>query len=109
MDELEADFLRFYQIFDYLEEPRLDGPKFIRLATQLLLYDGAVRRRVEMDQDAESNPVYESEDSDFTPGQTMSMDEALARSQGDDNATLHALNRENANSAFGPLFEYETA
>ena len=38
----------------------------------------------------------------------MSMNEAIARSQGDENAALHALNQEHANSQLGALFDYET-
>lgn len=88
--------------------------KFVRLTLQLLRYDGAVRRRIEIESEGyegsgESRTYsYDSEDSQFQPGQSMSMNEAIARSKGDDDAVLHALNQEHANSQFGALFDYET-
>jgi len=111
-DEIEADFLSIYHIFDWDEEPGLGGAKFIRLILQLPLYDGAVRRRIEIDFSEGSGESrtysYDSEDPQFQQGQQMSMKEALARTQGDDTAVLHALNQEHSGSQFGALFEYET-
>lgn len=102
----------FYQIFDIYEDPRLTGVRFIRLATQVPRYDGAVRRRMEVEA-SEGNPEASGQyngDDTFTPGQSMSMSEALARSKGGDGdmAVLQSLNRDSENSALGSLFEYET-
>lgn len=115
LNEIEADFLSIYHIFDYEDEPGLGGAKFIRLVNQLPLYDGAVRRRIEFDQQKESEGPgesrtysYDSEDPQFQQGQTMSMKEALARTQGDDTAVLHSLNEQHKGSQFGALFDYET-
>lgn len=107
---MEADFLAFYRIFDILDEPKLDGPRFLRLANQLPRYEGAVRRRMEYEtqQDEETGGRVQTEDSQFTPGQSMSMGEALARTKGDEMAVLNSLNRDSENSPFGSLFEYET-
>lgn len=100
----------FYRIFDYLDEPRLTGPKFLRLAQQLPRYDGAVRRRIEMEQmEKQQDQTYEVDETGFTRGESMSMTEALARTKGSDQDVLNALNREAANSPLGALFEYETA
>jgi hypothetical protein len=100
----------FYRIFDILAEPKLDGPRFLCLANQLPRYDGAVRRRMEYEaqQNEETGARAQTEDSQFAPGQSMSMSEALARSKGDEVAVLNSLNRESKNSALGALFEYET-
>lgn len=38
----------------------------------------------------------------------MSMKEALAHTQGDETAVLHAMNEQHSNSQFGALFDYET-
>lgn len=91
----------------------MGGAKFIRLINQLPLYDGAVRRRIEIDWEnggsGESRTYnVDSQDSGFQPGQSMSMNEAIARTQGDETAVLHALNDEHSKSQFGALFEYET-
>lgn len=114
LNEIEADFLSIYHIFDYEDEPGLGGAKFIRLVLQLPLYDGAVRRRIEFDNESEGpgesrTYSYDSEpDERFQPGQTMTMNEALARSTGDEDAALHAMNQVHSNSQFGALFDYET-
>jgi hypothetical protein len=97
-----------------MDHPGLGGAKFIRLVLQLPLYDGALRRRIEFEQ-AEEGPgesrtynVEPSQEPEFQKGQQMSMKEALARTQGDETAVLHALNEQHSGSQFGPLFEYET-
>jgi hypothetical protein len=110
LGEIEADFLAIYQIFEFRDDERLTGPKFIRLATQLPRYDGAVRRRLEME--AQSEGSGDSTDQGQyadqpASGQTMSMKEALARGQGNPDGVLHAINQEHANSQYGALFEYE--
>jgi len=105
LDDIEADFVAIYHLLEY---GVLDGPKFLRLASRLPLYEGAVRRRLELEQSAQQPaPVQASED--FRPGEKMSMKEALARSSGNDTDVLKALNSDHANSQFGPLFEYSTA
>lgn len=105
----------FYRIYDILEEERLTGVRFVRLATQLPRYDGAVRRRLEQEFNQEQVDVsggYSQDDPDgrFEAGQSMSMSEALSRSKGNDGdmAVLDSLNRDSQNSPFGSLFEYET-
>lgn len=81
----------------------------MRLSAQLPRYDGAVRRRLEMEQH-EAQETYSNDGSEYTPGQTMSMSEALSKTPNDaDMAVLSSLNRDSHNSALGALFEYETA
>lgn len=115
MDEIEADFLAWYKIFDLYNEPGLTGERFLRLSSQLPRYDGAVRRRIEMEQmeKQQSGDVdYDVDETGFTRGETMSMSEAVARSGGEkdkDMAVLDSLNRDSVNSQLGNLFEYETA
>lgn len=97
---------------DIYTEPGLYGAKFLRLCERLPLYDGAIRRRFELElqeQNQESGGLSFNSETTESSGQTMSMEAALASSKGDDTAVLHALNKEGANSPFGPLFEYETA
>ncbi len=90
-------------------EPGLTGARFLRLSAQLPRYDGAVRRRLEMEQHETQENRYSDDDSGFTPGQTMSMSEALSKTPNDaDMAVLSSLNRDSHNSALGALFEYET-
>ena len=111
-DEIEADFIHFYGIYDIWTDERLDGPRYLRLAKQLVLYEGAVRRKMTIDHQDElgsGEVTYTSEDGDFAPGQTMSMGEALARSKGDDMAVLESLSKDSNNAGLGDLFEYETA
>lgn len=96
---------------DYEDEPRLDGPKFCRLSSQLPRYDGAVRRRMESEMADEgtgdSHVRYELDNVNVNTGQTMTMKEAVARGKGDSDGVLHALNQEHSRSQFGALFEYE--
>lgn len=111
-DEIEADFIVFYRVVDIEREPWLDGPRFLRLANQLPLYEGAVRQKMTVE--AQKQQISESggspaSEGEFTPGQTMSMSQALAQSRGDDMAVLNSLNRDGAGSVHGDLFEYETA
>jgi hypothetical protein len=111
-DEIEADFIVFYRVVDIRREAWLDGPRFLRLANQLPLYEGAVRQKmtteVQQQQMSESGESNASEGG-FTPGQTMSMGEALARSQGNEMAVLDSLSKDSSNAGLGDLFEYETA
>lgn len=112
MDEIEADFIVFYRIYDIHDDSRLDGPRFLRLANQLILYEGALRQKLTIEAQEQVNPsgpTSTTNDSGFTPGQSMSMSEALARSSGDDMAVLDSLSRDGKNSGLGDLFEYETA
>src|SRR5215216_6503123 len=109
LGEIETDFLVFYRIFDFRTEKKLSGPKFIRLATQLPRYDGALRRRLEMEARIEGPGVsndsvqygYETDPTQPAPGQTMTMKEAVARNQGNPDGVLHAMNNEHANTQFG--------
>lgn len=108
-EELEADFLTFYRVFDILDEPKLDGPRLLRLASQLPRYQGAVRNRLEYEASLDQRAVEVREgDPVFEPGQTMSMSEAVARSKGDDIAVLNSLSNDSRNAGLGDLFEYET-
>jgi hypothetical protein len=47
-------------------------------------------------------------DERFSPGETMSMGEALARSQGSELGVLNSLSNDSRNAGLGDLFEYET-
>lgn len=108
-EEVEADFLAFYHIFDILDDPKLDGPRLLRLAAQLPRYQGAVRNRLEYEASLDQKAVEVREgDPTFAPGETMSMSEALARSKGDDMAVLNSLSNDSRNAGLGDLFEYET-
>lgn len=108
MEEVEADFLTFFHVFDIRDEPKLSGPRLVRLASQLPRYQGAVRSRLEYEVQNMQQPAGTSEeDSRFTPGESMSMGEALARSKGDEMAVLDSLSRESSSSGLGDLFEYE--
>jgi hypothetical protein len=114
MDEIEADFIVFYRIYDIYDDDRLDGPRFLRLTNQLVMYEGALRRKLTVDvQETEGSggntSTATTNDSGFTPGQTMSMSEALARSKGDEMAVLESLSRDSQSAGLGDLFEYETA
>jgi hypothetical protein len=53
--------------------------------------------------------TYTADEDGFAPGQTMSMSEALARSQGNEMAVLDSLSKDSNNAGLGDLFEYETA
>lgn len=108
LGDIEADFLAIYHHTSWDE---FDGPKFIRLCNRLPLYDGALRRRLEIqmreEEETGKRPMSKHEYPD-----KMSMKEALARSRGDDEshmATLNAINEDNKRSSFGALFEYSTA
>jgi hypothetical protein len=83
---VESDFSVFHRIRDYTE---LDGHRFLRLAAQLPLYEGALRMRITLQQQEE-----EDRGNQGTSGRGMTMQEALA-------STLNA-------DAQNPLFEYTT-
>jgi hypothetical protein len=79
---------------------------------RLPLYEGALRRRLEIELNEKNDnggTAPTQDDSGYTPGQTMSMAEALSSSSGDDTAKLMALNSESSKSLLGPMFEYEKA
>lgn len=86
-----------------------DGPKFLRLAARLPLYEGAVRKRIEIDmqkeEEKEGSKKFHQDYDDGEP-RTMTMREALARSKGNDDDVLKALNEDASKSAFGALFEH---
>jgi hypothetical protein len=87
-----------HRIDDYAE---LEGHKFLRMAAMLPLYDGALRRRLE---------ILQSEEEDKPKSKTMTMQEALAQAKGEpvqedkDIRTLQKLDIDAQN----PLFEYAT-
>lgn len=114
-EEVEADFLTFYRVFDIEDEPKLDGPRLLRLASQLPRYAGAVRSRLEYEMQSDQKEAAMREEGlsirqqqQFEPGQTMSMAEAVARSRGDEMAVLNSLSKDSQNAGMGDLFEYET-
>lgn len=90
----------------------INGHQFLRLAARLPLYNGALRRRLEMELEQGGSDVEEYEPA--MEKRTMSMAEAVAMSQGNeapggaDMGVLQALSNEGANSGLGSLFEYST-
>lgn len=49
VDDLEADFLAIYG----LDQTRLDGPRWVRLAQRIGAYGGVMARRIEQQHDGE--------------------------------------------------------
>lgn len=96
-----ADFLAIYHMLSY---DHMDGPQFLLYAARLPLYSGCVRKRMEIQQQEETDDG--SEPSDYDKGQSMSLQEAVSRSTGNSQGTLDQLNREGIDSGFGDLFEH---
>lgn len=96
MDEIEADFMSFYGVRDFEE---VDGPKFLRLASNLIYREGAVKGKIQMD-------LQEMEESGGTPVsskpvKTIKMSEAAGKYSDD----LAAIDLENTQAGLDPLFE----
>lgn len=53
LDDLEADFLRFFQVDDIYQ---LDGPRFMRLAWRVSAYRGVIHMRLQ-DQEQGGQPA----------------------------------------------------
>jgi hypothetical protein len=51
--DLEADFLRFYRI----DQTRLDGPHWVRLAQRVAAYGGVMTRRIEQRREQAEAPA----------------------------------------------------
>jgi hypothetical protein len=109
LQDIRADFFAIYHIPDW---DYLDGPLFISLVERLPLYEGALQNRIRLEnaendgndiQTDRINTTFTSEPSDFTPGQTLSMSEALS---GD--SKLLAMNEESQKHGWGDLFEMKT-
>lgn len=98
MDEIEADFMSFYGVRDFEE---VDGPKFLRLASNLIYREGAVKGKIQMDlQEMEENgetPVSSK------PVKTVKMSEAAGKYSND--AQLAAIDLEGTQAGLDPLFE----
>lgn len=98
LDDVRADFFAIYHIMDW---EALDGPLFFALAERLPLYAGALQARIKLESEDSSQNA--SETTDYRPGQTMTMAEALS---GD--AQLMAMQNESLRSGGGSLFEFQT-
>jgi hypothetical protein len=106
LDDIRADFFAIYHIPDW---EALEGSLFVSLAERLPMYEGALQGRIRLDNATEHesristdnvNVSYETEPSEYTPGQTLSMAEALS---GD--AKLMAMQDESVKQGWGNLFE----
>lgn len=99
LDEIESDFSVLHRINNYDD---LDGHKFLRMAVLLPLYDGALRRRLE---------IQHSEEEDKPKsGKSMTMQEALAQAKGEqpvEDKEIRTLKQLDID-AQNPLFEYAT-
>lgn len=110
LQDIRADFFAIYNIPDW---DYLDGPLFISLVERLPLYEGALQGRLRLEQEHKSrrddvdldydDTTYYDSDSQYTPGQSMTMAEALS---GD--SKLLALNEESNRAGWGDLFEMKT-
>lgn len=109
LQDIRADFFAIYHIPDW---ETLDGPLFVSLAERLPLYEGALQGRIKIESSESGgtgyeatnvNTTFESESSEYTPGQSMSMAEALS---GD--SKLIAMNEESQKQGWGNLFEIQT-
>jgi len=112
LQDIRADFFAIYHIPDW---EVLDGPLWVSLIERLPMYEGALQGRIRLENSEESsqydtsyeatnvNTSFESEPSQYAPGQSMSMAEPLS---GD--AKLHALNEESQKFGWGDLFEMKT-
>jgi len=106
LQDIRADFFAIYHIPDW---ETLDGPLFVSLAERLPMYEGALQGRIRIENAEEGpsrtyvdnvNTSYESEPSEYAPGQVLSMAEALS---GD--AKLMAMQEESVKQGWGDLFE----
>lgn len=112
LQDIRADFFAIYHIPDW---EILDGPLFVSLAERLPMYEGALQGRIRLENSEEEsqydtsyeatnvNTNFQSEPSQYTPGQTISMAEALS---GD--SKLLAMNEESQKHGWGDLFEMKT-
>lgn len=109
LQDIRADFFAIYHIPDW---EVLDGPLFVSLVERLPMYEGALQGRLRIENDDEDESGYEatnvrtsfeSEPSRFSPGETISMAEALS---GD--SKLLAMNEESQKHGWGDLFEMKT-
>lgn len=82
----------------------LDGPKFVRFASRLMYYSGAVTGKIKVDYaegaDADGNPVKRDENVESTT--KMKMSEAMGQVAQDD---LSSLNYESQSAGWGDLFD----
>lgn len=88
------------------------GPEFLMFASRLPYYEGAVKAIFQAGMNKADMPAGveyagQSPNDPYSPGQSMTMAEALARTQGNEMGVLDALNNEGMNSTFGALFERE--
>lgn len=105
LKEIETDFVAIYNILYYED---MDSRKWFRLAKNLPYYEGAFRRRLQMELEEEKGgDKYLDENGEK---RSMTMKEALSKAKEDpsDLATLESINEDGKNSAFGALFEHTT-
>lgn len=98
MDELEADFISFYGVWDFEE---LDGPRFLRLASKIIYREGALRAKIQIDvtELEESGEMPQSK-----PVKTIKMSDAMSKHIDD----IAAIEAENIAAGEAPLFERVT-
>jgi hypothetical protein len=101
IEEIECDFAAIYGIRDMWS---LDGPYFVRFASRLIYYEGAVQGKIKADyakQEEEAAGV-SSSSPEAVSTTKMSMSDAMKKYKADD---LDILNRESESSMGGTLFE----
>ena|ERR1043165_8236301 len=104
IEEIECDFAAIYGIQDMWS---LDGPKFVRFASRLPWYEGAVRGKIirdttELDENGET---VVKRDPNVEKTTKMKMSEAVGQVVKDD---FVAMNQESLASGMGDLFERVT-
>lgn len=96
-------------IYHQVNYDALDGPQFLRLANKLVYYEGAIRKKLQIEnEESKKSGANRDYDDDSMP-ESMSMSEALARSKKDDTGVLNALNEDSHRAHAGDLFEYSKA
>jgi hypothetical protein len=101
LQDIQADFFAIYHIPDW---ESLDGPLFISLTERLPFYEGALQGRIKTENDTEEAPNTDtsSNDTQWVPGQTISISEAVS---GD--AQLLAMQEESVKQGWGNLFDIQ--
>lgn len=106
MDDIEADFIAIYHIKKW---KKLDGPKFLRLAFRLPFYQGATRVWIQKTVDEyEKKPHEYGTGNSSQPKKTMSMAEAVGRTNNQKRDDLDLINSESMETGGGLLFDRVT-
>ena len=108
IEEIECDFAAIYGMQDMWS---LDGPKFVRFASRLPLYEGAVRYQISMDYkdsvDEDGNVIMK--DSSVERTSTKKMSDLVKETVKDHVVdSISAMNAESHANGMGDLFERVT-